>query len=575
MAKVSRKQRQADTPQNKELIYKAGLYHRLSDEDMRAVEDNSIGNQHKICLDYAESQGNIEVVDTYIDNGFSGGSFNRPGFQRLLRDINNGRVNCIIVKDLSRFGRNFIETSEYLEKIFPLGGIRFVAVNNGYDNISEMSEKEGIVIPFSNMMNEMYLRDTSRKIRSSINTLIDKGEYMPSASSIPYGYLRDGENGTYKVDAEAAEVVHTIFLRKLEGYSNCAIAASLNEQDIPSPGRLRYQRGMSRDKRNETALWSHAAVRDILKNEVYIGHRVHGKIKRDCIGAPKTNREREEWIYVYNAHPAIVEEAVFQKVQEILANNSEKREKMRRRTTTKQSSRELLLHKLFCGDCGAVMSAMKRNQRITSSLEPKIFYQCNEYVYSGRTKCCNHYMSQEKLLAVLEKAVYTQVQVIGDLEKLGKMNLFCPDSRSALKNEQEIVNEIKRKLRTVEGKMETLFENYNLGILEQSEFVYIKGRYEKEKEMLEVQLQLAEKDLENGKQTLSRKHQWIDALSNFCSFGKVQDETDWNRAVIDSLVEKIFIYSDKSIEICFRFRNEYEQAVQLVGKEAISGEVVV
>ena len=409
MAKVSRKQRQADKPQTEKLIYKAGLYHRLSDEEMRAVEDNSIGNQHKICLDYAESQGNIEVVDTYIDNGFSGGSFNRPGFQRLLHDINNGRVNCIIVKDLSQFGRNFIETSEYLEKIFPLGGIRFVAVNNGYDNISEMSEKEGIVIPFSNMMNEMYLRDTSRKIRSSIITLIDKGEYMPSASSIPYGYLRDGENGTYKVDAEAAEVVHTIFQWKLEGYSNCAIAASLNKQDIPSPGRLRHQRGMNRDKRNETAPWSYATVRDILKNEVYIGHRVHGKIKRDCIGAPKTNREREEWIYVYNAHPAIVEEAVFQKVQKILANDSEKREKMRRRTTTKQSSRELLLHKLFCGDCGATMGAMKQNQRITSSLEPKIFYQCNEYVYSGRTECCNHYMSQEKLLAVLEKAVYTQV----------------------------------------------------------------------------------------------------------------------------------------------------------------------
>ncbi len=366
------------------------------------------------------------------------------------------------------------------------------------------------------------------------------------------------------MDAEAAEVVHTIFLRKLEGYSNCAIAGFLNEQDIPSPGRLRYQRGLNRDKRNETALWSHATVRDILKNEVYIGHRVHGKIKRDCIGAPKTNRKQEEWIYVYNAHPAIVEEAVFQKVQEILANDSEKREKMRRRTTTKQSSRELLLHKLFCGDCGTTMSAMKRNQRITSSLEPKIFYQCNEYVYSGRKKCCNHYISQEELLTVLEKAVYTQVQVIGDLEKLGKMRLFCPDSGSALKNEQEIVNEVRRKLRTVEGKVETLFENYHLGILEQSEFVYIKGKYEQEKEMLEMQLQLAVKELENGKQALSRKRQWIDSLSNFCSSGKVQDETDWNRALIDSLVEKIFIYSDKSIEICFRFRNEYEQAIQLV-----------
>lgn len=547
--------------QFEQTAYKAALYHRLSDEDGRDNEDNSIGNQHKICQSYVEGQPDIEIVDTYVDNGYSGGNFNRPDFQRMLQDMENGRINCIIVKDLSRFGRNFLEVSEYLEKWFPAKEIRFIAVNNGYDNIQPDSGKEGIVIPFSNMINEMYLRDTSRKIRSSIEIMMKKGEFLPASGSIPYGYLRDEQNCTYKVDEEPAKVVMTIFQRKAEGCSNCSIATYLNGLMIPSPGKLRFLRGMSNDKRNETALWTHGAIRDILNNEVYLGHRIYGKLKRDRVGEVKTRKNREDWQYIYNAHPAIIKEDLFRTVQDILQKESDKRQNMRERTATTQESRELLLHKVYCGDCGSLMSAMKRNQRIASSMEPKIFYQCNGYVYSGRKKCGNHYFSQDNLISILTKAIQTQVSVVADLEKLGKMRIFAPETDRILKMQSEIVSEIRRKLRVQEGQLVTLLNNYNSGILELDEFLYIKGKYETERQLLEKQLAEALKDAEKAQEAAKRRRRWLDVIGDY------RENPLLHHALIDALIDRILIFEDKSIEIVFRYKDEFEQAAQIAGRE--------
>ena len=479
----------------------------------------------------------------------------------MIQDIEDGRINCIIVKDLSRFGRNFLEVSEYLEKWFPANGIRFIAVNNGYDNIQPDSGKEGIVIPFSNMINEMYLRDTSRKIRSSIEVMMKKGEFLPASGSIPYGYLRDEQNCTYKVDEEPAKVVQTIFQRKAEGYSNCSIATYLNELMIPSPGKLRFLRGMSNDKRNETALWTHGAIRDILNNEVYLGHRIYGKVKRDRVGEAKTRKNKENWQYIYNAHPAIIKEDLFRTVQDILQKENNKRQSMRKRTATTQESRELLLHKVYCGDCGNLMSAMKRNQRVASPMEPKIFYQCNGYVYSGRKKCGNHYFSQDNLISVLTKAIQTQVSVVADLEKLDKMRVFAPEADRVLKMQSDIVNEICRKIRVLEGQLETLLNNYNSDILELDEFLYIKGKYETEKQLLEKQLAVAREDAKKAHEAAKRRRHWLDVIGDY------RENPLLNHALVDALIDKVLIFEDKSVEIVFRYMDEFQQAAQIAGRE--------
>lgn len=289
MARVSRKNIAVTAVSATEemKLYKACLYLRLSDEDKRNIEDNSIGNQKKICLEHLKKLPEIEVIASYIDNGASGTNFSRSGFKQMLQDLTKGEINCVVVKDLSRLGRNYLETSEYLEKFFPEAGIRFIAVNNGYDSIRKLNGKQEIVIPFSNIVNDMYAKDVSRKIRSSIEILMKSGEFLPPSGSIPYGYLRDEKNNTYIIDEETAPIVQEIFKMKLQGVSDCEIIRTLNRKQIPSPGKIRYLRGMTKAEKYKDAVWIGSTLRKLLSNEVYLGHRVHGKVKRDCLGAEK------------------------------------------------------------------------------------------------------------------------------------------------------------------------------------------------------------------------------------------------------------------------------------------------
>ncbi len=546
---------------SKKSMYQTALYHRLSSEDERDNEDNSIGNQNKICRNYASGQPDIEVVDTYIDNGYSGGSFNRPEFQRMIHDLEIGRINCVIVKDLSRFGRNFLETSEYLEKWFPANGIRFIAVNNGYDNVRQDDGKEGIVIPFSNMINEMYLRDTSKKIRSSIEILMKKGEFMPSSSSIPYGYLRDEENGTYKVDIEPAKVIALIFEKKRQGDTSCSIAKYLNEQGVPSPGKLRFMRGMYKDKKYETALWSHGAIRDILSNEAYLGHRIYGKCRKESLDKKKVQTSQDEWQYVYHAHPAIVSEELFGAVQEVLKEEKNKRSCRKVHKSATEEERRILFHKVYCGDCGSLMTASKRIQRCNSTEPSKIYYQCNKYVYSHRIDCSNHYISQEALLDLISKAIQTQVMVVADMEKLGKLGLYRQLADTEIKQNRGIVKEIQRRIRVLEGQLETLLSNYNEGILERDEFLFIKDKYETDRKALEIQLKMAEKDMNKAIDEGDKRQRWLEAIAGY------RKNFILDRLLIDVLIDKVLVNSDKSVEIGFRFRNEYEKASEIAGRE--------
>ena len=207
------------------------------------------------------------------------------------------------------------------------------------------------------------------------------------------------------------------------------------------------------------------------------------------------------------------------------------------------------------------MSAMKRNQRVESPMEPKIFYQCNGYVYSGRKKCGNHYFSQDNLISVLTKAIQTQVAVVADLEKLGKMRVFAPEADHVLKMQGDIVNEICRKIRVLEGQLETLLNNYNSDILELDEFLYIKGKYETEKQLLEKQLAVAREDEKKAQEAAKRRRHWLDIIGDY------RKNPLLNHALVDALIDKVLIFEDKSVEIVFRYMDEFQQAAQIAGRE--------
>lgn len=553
MARVSRKNIAATAVSATEemKLYKACLYLRLSDEDKRNIEDNSIGNQKKICLEHLKKLPEIEVIASYIDNGASGTNFSRSGFKQMLQDLTKGEINCVVVKDLSRLGRNYLETSEYLEKFFPEAGIRFIAVNNGYDSIRKLNGKQEIVIPFSNIVNDMYAKDVSRKIRSSIEILMKSGEFLPPSGSIPYGYLRDEKNNTYIIDEETAPIVQEIFKMKLQGVSDCEIIRTLNRKQIPSPGKIRYLRGMTKAEKYKDAVWVGSTLRKLLSNEVYLGHRVHGKVKRDCLGAEKKRRPQEEWEYVYNVHPALISEEDFQKIRQIKEKGREKQAQCNKHQKRSLEERRLLTGKIYCGDCGTLMGARKGNQRLTSKKSPRIFYQCDGYEYSGRTRCFNHYISQKDVLEKIKNAMNVQFKLIAESDRVIKSIQDDKEEMLALHDKKR--KEINDELTKMEMKKERLLIDYNDDMVSNEEYRYIRQKYDDEEQKLRKILDFAEKERRKQEKQLRITEEWVKLMKQF------MPQKNIDRKLIEHLIDTIYVYGNKNVEIVFLFKNEIEE----------------
>lgn len=553
MARVSRKNIAVTAVSATEemKLYKACLYLRLSDEDKRNIEDKSIGNQKKICLEHLKKLPEIEVIASYIDNGASGTNFSRSGFKQMLQDLTKGEINCVVVKDLSRLGRNYLETSEYLEKFFPEAGIRFIAVNNGYDSIRKLNGKQEIVIPFSNIVNDMYAKDVSRKIRSSIEILMKSGEFLPPSGSIPYGYLRDEKNNTYIIDEETAPIVQEIFKMKLQGVSDCEIIRTLNRKQIPSPGKIRYLRGMTKAEKYKDAVWVGSTLRKLLSNEVYLGHRVHGKVKRDCLGAEKKRRPQEEWEYVYNVHPALISEEDFQKIRQIKEKGREKQAQCNKHQKRSLEERRLLTGKIYCGDCGTLMGARKGNQRLTSKKSPRIFYQCDGYEYSGRTRCFNHYISQKDVLEKIKNAMNVQFKLIAESDRVIKSIQDDKEEMLALHDKKR--KEINDELTKMEMKKERLLIDYNDDMVSNEEYRYIRQKYDDEEQKLRKILDFAEKERRKQEKQLRITEEWVKLMKQF------MPQKNIDRKLIEHLIDTIYVYGNKNVEIVFLFKNEIEE----------------
>ena len=334
--------------------YRAAVYLRLSREDGDVAgssrqSSNSIANQKELVMDFLKSHPEIVVVSTYSDDGFSGVNFERPEFQRMLSDIREDKIDCVIVKDLSRFGRNYIESGRYIEKIFPMLGIRFIAITDGYDSINEDIGSD-MVIPFKNLINDAYCRDISIKIRSHMDVKRRNGEYIGAFAA--YGYRKDEDNRNHLViDEYAADVVRDIFTMKMCGMSQQTIANRLNEWGILSPLQYKKTIGVSLESSFQKSVrpkWSYNAVLRILKNEVYTGTVTQGKCTTPNYKIKKRVYKNEsDWIRVENMHEPIISKSDFEIVQDLLLRD----------TRVSPGLAELfpLSGLVYCGDCGEPM----------------------------------------------------------------------------------------------------------------------------------------------------------------------------------------------------------------------------
>lgn len=439
---------------------RAAAYLRLSIEDGDKAESNSIGNQRELIRDFAAERPGLHLVEEYADDGYTGTNFERPGFKRMMEDIKSGKINCIIVKDLSRLGRNYIEMGKYLEQIFPMMGIRFIAINDNYDNANtESSDSDSIVVPFKNLLNDSYCRDISIKVRSQLDMKRRKGEFIGGYAI--YGYCKDERNkNRLVVDEYAADIVRSIYRRKLEGMSAQAIAEQLNSENVLAPSEYKRLCGLnyhSGFKAGTHAKWQAIQVLRILKNEVYTGTMVQGRRQKINYKIKKIRDVEESgWIRVPNMHEAIIPQKLFDTVQEVL--------KLDTCASKGQQAVNLFSGIVRCGGCGQNMV------RRTVSKNGKKYIYLHCVTNHNGLGCSSHLISESKLAEVVLAALQGKVQQISGLEhRLDEINEI-PKNERRLKSVEEHLKMLEQEEQKYQTLRRQLYEDMSSGIVSKEEY---------------------------------------------------------------------------------------------------------
>ena len=460
---------------------KAGLYYRLSQEDERAGESLSIENQKKILEKYAHENG-FEIVDEYIDDGWSGTNFNRPGVQRLLEDAKNGRINVIIVKDLSRFGRNYIEVGQYTDYLFPTYNIRFIAVGDNVD--SATTENTGMdMTPIMNVFNEWHAANTSKKIKAVIEANAKEGIYR--CSYAPYGYIKgDDEKRLPVVDSEAAANVRRIFEMRASGVSPNHIAQTFNDEGILPPADYKEAKFGIPNTRKTHHLWSVTAIKQIVTNPTYLGHLVQMRTTNVSYKNKKQiKRDPEDMVWVYNTHEAIVSQELWDKCREMEASVSQGKK-------NKTGYVNPLSGLVYCADCGNKMYIKYNNTRHKRGGE-RIYYRqnftCGTYSKFGDRVCTSHYIK----IDVLKELVLADIRF--------RMSLVLEDEKRAReeflrRNEQQNTAEINadkrklvqstRRLAELDKLIGSVYEDKVLGKIPEEVCINLLKKYQAEKNTL-------------------------------------------------------------------------------------------
>ena len=365
MARKSRKniETTAAAPVIENSYYKTAVYVRLSIENSGKDDDgDSIENQTSICKEYIAEHPDLKLYDIYEDNGKKGTHFDRPEFQRMMEDVKGGKVQCILVKDLSRFGRDYIEAGQYLEKIFPFLGVRFISITDGYDSLTSDDAEGALMIPLKNMMNDVYAKDISRKIITSFRARQEKGEYLPAFP--PYGYVKSKTRAyRYEVDEKVAPYVRMIFEWKAAGVSHSEICRRLNDMGAVTPAKRKVELGIWHAEKYKHTIWHGRTIIDIMKNSTYTGELVYGRMPKSLYQGIKCHRAKpDEWRIIPDAHEAIVSRELYDKVQALFDERAkEMKDKMDKHAPLREQIVNHFKGRIYCGDCGKRMRFVKAN----------------------------------------------------------------------------------------------------------------------------------------------------------------------------------------------------------------------
>lgn len=534
-------------------LWKAGIYTRIS-VDLNGEKRDSLETQKLVALSYVERQPDIDVVKFYEDDGISGTKFDRNGFVRMLNDIKAKEINTVIVKDLSRFGRNIEEVSNYLEKIFPFMQVRFISVNDNYDSISPECDNQMLRIMISNLANDMYAKDASVKSSGTMKIRMSTGEYC--GGDAPYGYKRTiNENGnpTTVPDTLTAPYVKKIFEKILNGQSYLSISRKFNEM-LLTPPRLYARTGkLFLDSLDEADThWCSSTIKRIAENKHYLGNTYTHKTKTSLLTNEKNKiLDKNEWNEHENTHEALISEELFGRVQEIIRvkekNAIPKKDLSEAVTYGKQEHKYAGI--IFCGECGAKMARKYFRKERNGILYYHYYYICGNYAtVSTETYSCNRWR-EEVIDELVYHAILKQLKAVRDIKK--QLNCYNDEYydryRKYLSKEHSKIVQLNNQN---EAKRLELYEQYVSGNIDTDEYQQMIERIS----VVEKELLVRQKEIEKSNKTTEslckKNYSW---LLNFIEGKKIEFLT---KEVVFSYIKKITLYEDKRIEIEFKFQDE-------------------
>lgn len=537
-----------------DIDYNVGIYCRLSRDDNNGnLESMSIANQRQVLMDYVNEKGwNLE--ECYVDDGYTGTNFNRPDFKRMIHDAEIGRINCIVTKDLSRLGRNYVEAGYYTEEYFIEHDIRFIAVNDGIDTIKDDND----IAAFHHVLNEIYPKQVSKKVRQVKKKSAEQGKFM--GSQAPYGYMKSPEDKHILIiDEEAAFVVRRLFNDFANGDSARMIADRLNREGISTPRFYHYEKeGKTNPLSEQKNVWGSATITQLLKNQAYIGNMVQGK--RQVVSF-KTKKMRtvspENWIVVENTHEPLVEKELWNRVQEKF--NRHHHTVVRR---TKNDMIGLYSGLIKCADCGMPLAYMRKQLK---SCEKGV-YRCSKYNNNGSKACSSHYIDEDYISAF----ILNDIRNYANLAVTQREDLANRLYKALKKNNRGEMSSVKTKIKAMENRLlelgnriKCVYEDKCAGKMPEDIALELMKEFTDEKANLEKKLPVLKNNLLDISETENNIDDWLNMISQY------ENITELDRETVFGLVESITVFEKDrtTTPVTQEIKIEYRFIKNLLQKE--------
>jgi DNA invertase Pin-like site-specific DNA recombinase len=562
MARKSRKENAAAVATATEKSgYRTAIYVRLSREDERKIESDTVENQIEFLQDFVEKDDSLILSGLYVDRHFTGTKFDRPEFNRMIADVKSGSINCVVVKDLSRLGRNYLEAGDYIEKIFPFFGVRFIAVTDNYDSLTSSASEDGLVVPLKNLINEAYAKDVSKKICTTFENMFKQGIFL--ATTAAYGYRKDPDDPhNVLVDEDVCDVVVRIFKDYTGGKSLAQIARELNAEGVLAPSVYWQEKDVIHiDKFHN--LWEGKQVRRILENPIYTGDVQIAKTQKCYYKGITSVTRRENGYYVAGHHEAIVDHDIYDRAQERLQKKRREYQAARGKYDGIQNQKEDMLQGvLVCGHCGNLMNMYRKTIKLVNGVGHYSTYVCRRSATYGDVDPAKN-VKAEKLETMVLELIKAHIAVYVDAkDRLRMLNRTEKSVGERAELEKEFAGLEERRTKVCDF-IRNLYEDFADGILTEEEYLEMKAGYVSEQEKLDADMEKRKSQMDTFDDGYGGEKQMADAFAKYLGADAL------SRDMVQTFIKKITCYSKDRFEVEYNFADELAALIELADKRGV------